>query len=102
MKILLVMLLALSLYGGEGAFCKDNFRNFQKYHELLEFSNERADFIGMKINCALSIRYIESAIAECGREWVGRENAMKIRSNLMIISKKLREVEKRALQNQNR
>lgn len=100
MKILLVMLLALSLYSDEGMFCDSNFKSYQKYSELLEFSNERADFWGMKINCALSIRYIESTIAECGREWYGRENAMKIRSNLLLISRKIKEVEERALRSQ--
>lgn len=63
-SIMLVVLLALSLYG-DGSSCKHSFDEYAKSSKAFGMAYERFDVAKMRVENRMSIYYIERAILDC-------------------------------------
>jgi len=90
-KILLVVLLAFSLYGSD-FMCNDAFLRAVQHHEAYNFAHERNDIRVMKVENKMEIYYAEKALTRCGVNWSQREKFLKWRKDLIRVSKRLNEL----------
>lgn len=83
-KLLLIVLLALNVFGGE-VMCDDAYERFLKYNEQFAFAYERKDLIASYVASGQRVFYIEKTITSCGRDWKHREQALIVRKSIVDV-----------------
>ena len=81
-KIILVVLLALSLYG-KSEVCQSHLDESLKLNTMVGLAAERQDFFSVRVNAKKLILHLESIIVECPKAEAG--HARTLRSGLLKI-----------------
>ena len=83
-KILLVVLLALSLHGGEVA-CQESFKISMTHNVLIVAAIERGDVVARNREIKLTLKWLDRTLAECPADWIPRKTATDLRDFLLTF-----------------
>lgn len=88
-KVILVVLLALSLHGGEIA-CQEAHKNGIKHGMMVHAAITREDRHDYGVQLGLTIKWLDRALAECHIAWYGRQTAIDMRSYMLKLKRENR------------